>query len=146
MAGSSWDCGTAGIYNFGYRTECFACKRARGNAKINRTGGPSSKPGSPAPKPGGPATKAGEPPTKSSANSHYNQSGLLTEQTLRKQIGRSGADGDFGSCPFQAHSIGPHQHVVEHETYAICLDCQRHVGLHTGRKCFNYYFNHNNYS
>eukprot|EP00971_Amphidinium_carterae_P142244 2817747-Amphidinium_carterae.1 len=28
-------------------------------------------------------------------------------------------------------------HVVEHEAYATCLDCQRHVGVHTGRKCFN---------
>eukprot|EP00971_Amphidinium_carterae_P110129 2181339-Amphidinium_carterae.1 len=32
---------------------------------------------------------------------------------------------------------GPHQRVVEHETYAICLDCERHVEAHTGRKCFN---------
>eukprot|EP00971_Amphidinium_carterae_P059772 1182521-Amphidinium_carterae.1 len=33
--------------------------------------------------------------------------------------------------------IGPHQCVGEHETYAICLDCERHVGVHTGRECFN---------
>eukprot|EP00971_Amphidinium_carterae_P254624 5054985-Amphidinium_carterae.1 len=75
--------GTCGFYNFGYRTECFACKHARGNAKINRTGGPSSKPGSPAQKPGAPA---GEPPTKSGANAQNNQNSLLTEQTLRTQI------------------------------------------------------------
>eukprot|EP00971_Amphidinium_carterae_P243379 4832750-Amphidinium_carterae.1 len=42
----------------------------------------------------------------------------------------------LAAAPF---AIGPHQHVVEHETYAICLDCQRHVGVHTVRKCFNYH-------
>eukprot|EP00971_Amphidinium_carterae_P331799 6465582-Amphidinium_carterae.1 len=30
--------------------------------------------------------------------------------------------------------VGPHQRVVEHATYAICMDCDRHVGVHTGRK------------
>eukprot|EP00971_Amphidinium_carterae_P011791 232331-Amphidinium_carterae.1 len=47
MASTFWNCGTCGFYNFGYRTECFACKCARGNAKIQKTGGPASKPGSP---------------------------------------------------------------------------------------------------
>eukprot|EP00971_Amphidinium_carterae_P143406 2841236-Amphidinium_carterae.1 len=83
MAGTYWNCGTCGFYNFGYRTECFACRCARGNAK---TGGPSSKPGSPAQKPGKPAAKAGGPPTRSGSNGPANQDSLLTEQTLRKQI------------------------------------------------------------
>eukprot|EP00971_Amphidinium_carterae_P332981 6467432-Amphidinium_carterae.1 len=86
MAGTFWNCGTCGFYNFGCRTDCFACKDARGNAKVNKTGGPSSKPGSLARKPGSPATKAGEPPTKSGSNDPTNQNGLLTEQTLRQQI------------------------------------------------------------
>eukprot|EP00971_Amphidinium_carterae_P038001 747226-Amphidinium_carterae.1 len=68
MAGTFWSCGTCGFYNFGYRTECFPCKCARGNAKINKTGGPPSKPGSLARKPGLPATKAGGPPTRSGSN------------------------------------------------------------------------------
>eukprot|EP00971_Amphidinium_carterae_P075952 1500638-Amphidinium_carterae.2 len=59
--------------------------RVRGNAKINRT---VDRPQSLVP--GRPATKASEPPTKtflkSSANAQNNQSNLLTEQTLRKQI------------------------------------------------------------
>eukprot|EP00971_Amphidinium_carterae_P294537 5847972-Amphidinium_carterae.1 len=43
MVGTSWDCGTCSFYNFGYRTECFACKRDRGNAKIKKAGGPSGQ-------------------------------------------------------------------------------------------------------
>eukprot|EP00971_Amphidinium_carterae_P094957 1878955-Amphidinium_carterae.1 len=86
MPGTFWNCGTCGFYNFGYRTECFACNCARGNAKINKTGGPSSKPGSPARKPKSSATKAGVPPTRSGSNGPTTQDGLLTEQTLRKQI------------------------------------------------------------
>eukprot|EP00971_Amphidinium_carterae_P327128 6458302-Amphidinium_carterae.2 len=42
----------------------------------------------------------------------------------------------FPAAPFV---IGPHQRVVEHETYAICLDCQWHVRVHTGQSCFNYH-------
>eukprot|EP00971_Amphidinium_carterae_P121639 2408899-Amphidinium_carterae.1 len=37
----------------------------------------------------------------------------------------------FPAAPFV---IGPHQRVVEHETYAFCLDCERYVGVHTGRR------------
>eukprot|EP00971_Amphidinium_carterae_P214597 4258481-Amphidinium_carterae.1 len=77
MVGTSWDCTACGFYDFGYRTSCFKCKGDRGNAKLNKIGGPSRKPGSPAPnkksgqpagntnKPGGLASKAGEPPPKS---------------------------------------------------------------------------------
>eukprot|EP00971_Amphidinium_carterae_P233356 4631720-Amphidinium_carterae.1 len=86
MAGTFWNCGTCGFYHFGYRTECFACKNARGNAKTQKTGGPASKPGSPARKPGQPATQAGQPPTRSGSNGPAAQDSLLTEQTLRKQI------------------------------------------------------------
>eukprot|EP00971_Amphidinium_carterae_P169655 3361462-Amphidinium_carterae.1 len=43
------------------------------------------------------------------------------------------------ALPAALFACGPHQHVVEHETYAVCLDCQRHVGVHTGRKCLNYH-------
>eukprot|EP00971_Amphidinium_carterae_P123242 2440266-Amphidinium_carterae.1 len=32
------------------------------------------------------------------------------------------------TIPAAPFAVGPHQLVVEHETYAICLDCQRHVG------------------
>eukprot|EP00971_Amphidinium_carterae_P032291 635970-Amphidinium_carterae.1 len=59
------------FYNFGYRTTYlnFYCKSYRGNAKIKKTGGPSSKPGKPAAKkPGQPATsnkKTSEPANKS---------------------------------------------------------------------------------
>eukprot|EP00971_Amphidinium_carterae_P262881 5215155-Amphidinium_carterae.1 len=28
---------------------------------------------------------------------------------------------------------------MEHETYAICPDCQRHVGVRTGRGRLNYH-------
>eukprot|EP00971_Amphidinium_carterae_P085235 1686245-Amphidinium_carterae.1 len=35
--------------------------------------------------------------------------------------------------------VGPHQRVFEHATNAICLDCNRHVGIHTGRKNINYH-------
>eukprot|EP00971_Amphidinium_carterae_P298138 5924081-Amphidinium_carterae.1 len=52
-AGTSWDCTLCGFFNFGYRTTCFACKQKRGNAKIKKTGGPSSKSGGPAFKAGG---------------------------------------------------------------------------------------------
>eukprot|EP00971_Amphidinium_carterae_P219549 4358901-Amphidinium_carterae.1 len=41
------------------------------------------------------------------------------------------------ALPAAPFAIGPHQRVVEHKTYAICLDYERHVGVHTGRKCFN---------
>eukprot|EP00971_Amphidinium_carterae_P091044 1802117-Amphidinium_carterae.1 len=37
--------------------------------------------------------------------------------------------------------VGPRQRLVEHATYAICLDCNKHVGIHTGRKNINL-FNH----
>eukprot|EP00971_Amphidinium_carterae_P294398 5845160-Amphidinium_carterae.1 len=39
---------------------------------------------------------------------------------------------EFPDVPF---AVGPHQRVVEHETYvyAICLHCERHVGVHTGQ-------------
>eukprot|EP00971_Amphidinium_carterae_P265920 5275171-Amphidinium_carterae.1 len=40
----------------------------------------------------------------------------------------------FPAGPFVC---GPHLRAVEHETYAICLDCERHVGVHTGRGRFN---------
>eukprot|EP00971_Amphidinium_carterae_P073946 1462201-Amphidinium_carterae.1 len=40
--------------------------------------------------------------------------------------------------PAEPFVCGPHQHVVAHETHAICLDCQRHVGVHTGRGRLNY--------
>eukprot|EP00971_Amphidinium_carterae_P095966 1899201-Amphidinium_carterae.1 len=43
---------------------------------------------------------------------------------------------EFPAAPFV---IGPHQRVVEHETYAIWPDCERHDGVHTGRSCFNYH-------
>eukprot|EP00971_Amphidinium_carterae_P129113 2557455-Amphidinium_carterae.1 len=43
------------------------------------------------------------------------------------------------ALPAPPFAIGPHQRVVEHETYGICFDCERHVGVHTGRKCFNYH-------
>eukprot|EP00971_Amphidinium_carterae_P311468 6190521-Amphidinium_carterae.1 len=42
-AGTSWDCPICGFYNFGYRSTCFACKRDKGDAKLNKTGGPASK-------------------------------------------------------------------------------------------------------
>eukprot|EP00971_Amphidinium_carterae_P189961 3770914-Amphidinium_carterae.1 len=37
--------------------------------------------------------------------------------------------------------VGLHKRVivVEQATYAICLDCNRHVGIHTGRKNINYH-------
>eukprot|EP00971_Amphidinium_carterae_P199069 3950510-Amphidinium_carterae.1 len=35
--------------------------------------------------------------------------------------------------PVEPFFCGPHLHVVEHETYAICLNCQRLVGVHTGK-------------
>eukprot|EP00971_Amphidinium_carterae_P348997 6490785-Amphidinium_carterae.1 len=79
MAGTFWNCGTCG-------TECFACKNARGNAKIQKTGGQSLKPGAPARKPGTPATQARQPPTRSGSNGPAAMDSLLTEQTLRKQI------------------------------------------------------------
>eukprot|EP00971_Amphidinium_carterae_P069231 1369917-Amphidinium_carterae.1 len=41
--------------------------------------------------------------------------------------------------PVAPFAIGPHQRLVEHETYAICFDCENHVGVHTGRKCFNHH-------
>eukprot|EP00971_Amphidinium_carterae_P256529 5093640-Amphidinium_carterae.1 len=34
---------------------------------------------------------------------------------------------------------GHHQQVVEHETYATCLDCQRHVGVCTGKGRLNHH-------
>eukprot|EP00971_Amphidinium_carterae_P178547 3542159-Amphidinium_carterae.1 len=40
--------------------------------------------------------------------------------------------------PAEPFVCGPHVHVVEHETSAICLDCQCHVGVHTGRGSLNY--------
>eukprot|EP00971_Amphidinium_carterae_P221334 4393975-Amphidinium_carterae.3 len=50
------------------------------NVKLNKTGGPSSKPGVPAQTPGAPAGKAGVPPTKTSPSSQFK----LTEQLQRK--------------------------------------------------------------
>eukprot|EP00971_Amphidinium_carterae_P123422 2444259-Amphidinium_carterae.1 len=43
--------------------------------------------------------------------------------------------------PAEPFVCGPHLHVniLAHETYAICLDCQRHVGVHTGRGRLNYH-------
>eukprot|EP00971_Amphidinium_carterae_P010708 211524-Amphidinium_carterae.1 len=43
------------------------------------------------------------------------------------------------NLPAAPFVIGPHQRVVEHATYAICLDYNRHVGLHTGRKNFHHH-------
>eukprot|EP00971_Amphidinium_carterae_P293078 5818946-Amphidinium_carterae.1 len=37
-------------------------------------------------------------------------------------------------------SVGPHLRVVEHATFAQCLNCFRQVGLHTGRGKFNYHY------
>eukprot|EP00971_Amphidinium_carterae_P105857 2096458-Amphidinium_carterae.1 len=43
------------------------------------------------------------------------------------------------ALPAAPFVVGPHQRVVEHETYAICLDCsrQRHPHCHAlkGRPC-----------
>eukprot|EP00971_Amphidinium_carterae_P210589 4178936-Amphidinium_carterae.1 len=49
--------------------------------------------------------------------------------------------GQFLAVRFPAEPFvcGPYLHVVEHETHAICLDCQRHVGVHTGRGRLNYH-------
>eukprot|EP00971_Amphidinium_carterae_P011013 217074-Amphidinium_carterae.1 len=41
--------------------------------------------------------------------------------------------------PAEPFVCGPHLYVVEHETYAICLDCLCHVGVHTGRGRLNYH-------
>eukprot|EP00971_Amphidinium_carterae_P265560 5268159-Amphidinium_carterae.2 len=41
--------------------------------------------------------------------------------------------------PAEPFVCGPHQRVVAHETYAICVDCQQHVGVHTGRGRLNYH-------
>eukprot|EP00971_Amphidinium_carterae_P040792 800629-Amphidinium_carterae.1 len=41
--------------------------------------------------------------------------------------------------PTEPFVCGPHLHVVEHETYAICIDCQHHVGVHTGRGRLKYH-------
>eukprot|EP00971_Amphidinium_carterae_P072112 1426266-Amphidinium_carterae.1 len=40
------------------------------------------------------------------------------------------------AAPFE---VGPHRRVVEHATYAMCLDCNRHMGVPTGRKNINYH-------
>eukprot|EP00971_Amphidinium_carterae_P026183 516378-Amphidinium_carterae.4 len=45
----------------------------------------------------------------------------------------------FARFPAEPFVCRPHLHVVEHETYAICLDCQRHVGVHTGKGRLNYH-------
>eukprot|EP00971_Amphidinium_carterae_P193366 3837126-Amphidinium_carterae.1 len=45
---------------------------------------------------------------------------------------------ELAVLPAAPFVVGPHQRVVEHETYDVCLNCSRHVGIHTGRKCFNY--------
>eukprot|EP00971_Amphidinium_carterae_P311687 6195101-Amphidinium_carterae.3 len=41
--------------------------------------------------------------------------------------------------PAEPLVCGHYLHVVEHETNAICLDCQRHVGVHTGRGGLNFH-------
>eukprot|EP00971_Amphidinium_carterae_P022765 448835-Amphidinium_carterae.1 len=46
---------------------------------------------------------------------------------------------ELAVLPAAPFVVGPRQRGVEHETYAICSDCNRHVGIHTGRKSFNFH-------
>eukprot|EP00971_Amphidinium_carterae_P338115 6475304-Amphidinium_carterae.3 len=59
----------------------------------------------------------------------------LPDRSLEPELVESARTAALPSAPF---AISPHQHVVEHETHAICLDCQRHLRVHTGRKYFNH--------
>eukprot|EP00971_Amphidinium_carterae_P107941 2136934-Amphidinium_carterae.1 len=65
---------------------------------------------------------------------------LLVGPKLRvrpeQRLVESAKNAEFPAAPFV---IGPHMRVVEHETYAICLHCERHAGVHIGRSCFSYH-------
>eukprot|EP00971_Amphidinium_carterae_P219043 4348031-Amphidinium_carterae.1 len=41
------------------------------------------------------------------------------------------------TAPFE---VGPDRKVVEHESFAQCLDCSGQVGFHTGGGKFNYHY------